>query len=52
MIEKELLLISECPNNFRVIIFGYEINIYADYNNMFYITIKSESKIVTDGNSL
>ena len=40
--EKELLAIVECLKKFRGIIFGYEINLLSDHNNLVYATTLSE----------
>ena len=44
--EKELLVIVECLNKFRGIIFGCEINVLSDHNNMVYAATLSESQRV------
>ena len=41
-IEKDIILISEYLNLFHGIIFGYEINVYLDHNNLVYADTKSE----------
>ena len=46
MTEKELLAIVECLKQFRGIIFGYEINVFSDNNNLVYAATLSESQIV------
>ena len=40
--EKELITILECLNQFRGILFAYEINVFSDHNNMVYATTLSE----------
>ena len=40
--DKELLAIVECLKQFRGIIFGYEINVLSDHNNLVYATTLSE----------
>ena len=44
--EKELLAIVECLNQFRGILFGFEINILLDPKNLVYAAILSESQRV------
>ena len=46
MTKKELLAIVECLKQFRGIIFGYEINVFSDNNNLVYAATLSESQIV------
>ena len=42
--EKELLAIVECLKKFRGIVFGYEINVFSDHNNLVYAATLSESQ--------
>ena len=42
--KKELLLIVECLKQPWGIIFGYEINVFSDHNNMVYAGTLSESQ--------
>ena len=44
--EKDLLAIVECIKQFRVILFGYEINLLSDHKNIVYATTLSESQKV------
>ena len=44
--EKELLTIVECLNQFQVILFVYEINVFSYHNNLIYTTTLSESQRV------
>ena len=44
--EKELLAIVECLNQFRGILFGYEINVFSDHNNLVYAATLSEQQRV------
>ena len=46
MNEKELLAVVECLNQFRGIIFGYEIKIFSYHKNMVYAATLSESQMV------
>ena len=44
--EKELLVIVECLEKFRGILFGYEINLFSYHKNMVYIVTMNESQRV------
>ena len=44
--EKELLAIVELLKQFRVILFGYEINLFLYHNNLVYVATLSESQRV------
>ena len=46
MTKKELLAIVECLNQFRGILFGYEINVFSNHKNMVYVATLSESQRV------
>ena len=40
------MTIVECLKQFRGILFGYEINIFSDHNNLSYVATLSESQRV------
>ena len=42
--DNELLEMVECPKLFRGILFGYEINLFPDHNNLVYNGTLSESQ--------
>ena len=42
MTDEELIVIVECLKKSRGIIFGYEINVFSDYNNLLYAATLSE----------
>ena len=44
--EKGIISTVECLEQFRGIIFGYEIKIFSDHKNLVYATTLSESKRV------
>ena len=46
MTEKEILAVVECFKQFRGIVFGYEINVLSDHENLVYAANLSESKRV------
>ena len=46
MTNKEILAIVECLNQFSVILFGYEINVFSDHKNLVYAKTLSESQRV------
>ena len=43
---KELIVIVECLNQFRRILFGYEINVFLYHKNLVYAATLSESQRV------
>ena len=44
--EKKLLSIVECLKQFRRMLFGYEINVFSEHENLFYAANLSESQRV------